>query len=516
MPASVSPPDINALLPSELLYLVFKLLRHQDLKEAVAVCKRWKEVGEAQSLWAWACPRITQKNIKISKDLLECKRMQGVSRIRIAALSEDVVDGVACHPGLRSASISCGLLSLHERRLLVMLVGKLENVELMLAKDEVSNVLGEILSTTSSALKTLDLSGNNLKQLGEGLLGLAVATLEELKLQRTELTTKQLREILASVVSAGSRCKMKRLDLSENNFSGVEASLMEIFHKVEEVELENTSLTGQQLAVILSCLAVSSKTKKLNLNQNCLSSIEPALVARLTMLEEARLADCQLSPQQLGALLQGTGGGCLRKVDISGHSFKTIEVASLSFGRAAGHLEELRASRCQFSQESLEAIFDKIVGGCRLKKLDLSHVSLTSVNSGLLAKMARLLVELLVPHTFLTSIQVEEIFEAIKGQDSRLRVLHISCNRLSSVEPETLSSAVARLYEVRMERCSLSSPQVHLNNYGSVKQKASGQVQALLNAAAQSSSLVSLHMGQEKFFDRNLVQKARRNVRDLF
>ena len=56
----------------------------------------------------------------------------------------------------------------------------------------------------------------------------------------------------------------------------------------------------------------------------------------------------------------------------------------------------------------------------------------------------------------------------------------------------------------------------YLNNYGSVKQKASGQVQALLNAASQSSSLVSLHMGQEKFFDRNLVQKARRNVRDLF
>ena len=127
------------------------------------------------------------------------------------------------------------LIGLRPTLLLVMLVGKLENVELMLAKDEVSNVLGEILSTTSSALKTLDLSGNNLKQLGEGLLGLAVATLEELKLQRTELTTKQLREILASVVSAGSRCKMKRLGLSENNFSGVEASLMEIFHKMEEV-----------------------------------------------------------------------------------------------------------------------------------------------------------------------------------------------------------------------------------------------------------------------------------------
>ena len=339
-----------------------------------------------------------------------------------------------------------------------MLAGTLENVELRLAKDEVSHLLCEILSTPSSALQKLDLSGNDLSRLEEGMLGLAVSTLQDLQLQRTELETKHLREILSSV--SGSTCKLKRLGLSENNISGVEASATEIFHKLEEVELENTSLTEHQLVVILSCLSLSSRTKKLNLSQNCLPSTGPALVARLTMLEEAQIADCQLSPQQLGALLQATKGGSLKKLDIRGHSFKTLDVSSLALAHAAEQLEELRASRCQFSQESLEAVCEKIVGGCRLKKLDLSHVSLTSVNTGLLAKVARLLEELIVPHTFLTSSQVEEIFEAIKGQDSRLRVLDISCNRLSSVEPETLSTAVARLEVAKMERCSLSSPQV--------------------------------------------------------
>jgi len=489
--------DINTLLPSELLYLIFKLLRHPDLKEAVAVCRRWKEVGEAQSLWTWACPRITQKNIKTAKDLLGCRRMQSVSRIRISALSEDVVDGVACHQGLRWASISCGLLSLHERRLLVMLATKIENVELRLAKDEVGKVFGEILLTTCSNLQNLDLRGNDLSRLEEGVLGLAVSTLESLQLQRTELETKHVREILTSV--SGSNCKLKKLGLSENNISGVEASLTEIFHKLEEVELENTSLTEHQLVAILSCLSQSSKTKKLNLNQNCLSSIGPGFVARLTVLEEARIADCQLSPQQLGALFQATKSSSLRKLDISGHSFKTLDVATLSLSRAAGQLDELRASRCQFSQESLEAFCEIIVEGCRLKTLDFSHVSLTSVDPRLLAKTARLLEELFIPHTFLTSSQVEELFEAIKVPDSRVRVLHISSNRLSSVEPETLSTAVARLKEARMEKCSLSSP----------------QVQALLNSAAHSSSLVSLHIGQDKFLDRNLVQKARRNIRDL-
>ena len=152
----------------------------------------------------------------------------------------------------------------------------------------------------------------------------------------------------------------------------------------------------------------------------------------------------------------------MRKLDISGHSFKTLDVASLSLSCAAGQLEELRASQCQFPQESLEAVCEIIVEDCRLKTLDFSHVSLTSVDTGLLAKTARQLKELLISHTFLTSSQVEELFEAIKVPDSRVRVLHISNNRLSSVEPETLSTAVARLEEARIEKCSLSSPQVQL------------------------------------------------------
>ena len=174
-----------------------------------------------------------------------------------------------------------------------------------------------------------------------------------------------------------------------------------------------------------------------------------------------------------------------------------------------------------------------------------------------------------MPHTFLTSRQVEEIFEAIKDPGSRLRVLDISCTRLSSVEPEALSSAIGRLVKAKLERCSLSTSRMFhtmrcLFNRCSLT---SPQVQALLSAAVSSSSLVkeyifpllkhyniihlytkypvhfyfsqilsvkkqkakfpchsftpyhyqvSLRMGQEKFLDRNLVQQARRNLKELW
>ena len=97
---------------------------------------------------------------------------------------------------------------------------------------------------------------------------------------------------------------------------------------------------------------------------------------------------------------------------------------------------------------------------------------------------------MIVAHTFLTSSQVEEIFEAIKGPGSRLRVLDISCTRLSSVEPEALSSAIGRLVEAKLERCSLSTRMFHTMRCLFRCSLSSPQVQALLSAAVHSSSLV--------------------------
>ena len=189
MPSVAPSPDINALLPPEPLFLIFKLLRHQDLKQAVAVCRRWRDVGEDASLWTWVSPRITVKNKEQAHDMLKCGRMQSISNIRITALSNEVVDGVTCHPLLNSASISCGQLSLHERRLLVKMISKLENIALSLAKDEVNTLLSEILSTSDSALKKLDLSNNDLSKVSPDLLGQAASTFEDLQLQGTNLAT---------------------------------------------------------------------------------------------------------------------------------------------------------------------------------------------------------------------------------------------------------------------------------------------------------------------------------------
>ena len=112
------------------------------------------------------------------------------------------------------------------------------------------------------------------------------------------------------------------------------------------------------------------------------------------------------------------------------------------------------------------------------------------MNVDLLSQAARNLEQLIVPHTFLTSRQVEEIFEAIKDPGSRLQKLDISCTRLSSVELEALFSAIGRLVEAKLERCSLSTRMFHTMRCLFRCSLSSPQVQALLSAAVHSSSLV--------------------------
>ena len=492
---SISPPDINSILPEELINLIFRRLNPHDLRQAVTVCKRWREVGEVTGLWRWACPRLTKKNLHLAKELLASRRLQGISSMRVMSVSEEVVDGVASHPSLKSACISCSLLSPNERRLLAQLVTRVEEVTLSLAKEEASFVLGLALATPSgSVLRVLDLSWSNLGAVKEGVLAVAMSSLEEVHLRQTGLSTKQVEEVLSSV----SDGRVKRLGLGGNNLSAVEVMHLAMLSRLEEVGLEATSLTNQQLTVLLSCLGSNSQLRRLHLSQNCLTAVEPALMARLSCLEEARLADSDLVPQQLDALLRATSTDRrLRLLDIASNKISTVEVTVVA--QAVAELEEMKAAGCSFSQHQMEALFFSITQGCSLAKLDLSHTSLTLVAPEVLATVATLLVELLIEQTFLTSCQAEQLFDAISRAGSRLRELCISCNRISSVEPEVLARAVARLKVARLANCALIGPQVN----------------AVLASATTSASLVRLQIGQHKFMDRQLLQRARMVVWDL-
>ena len=69
-------------LPVEIIFRILKLLTPKDLKMAVLVCKRWREVGEDPSLWKWC--KITL-NSKHDLGKLFVARLTQIQNIRVVA-----------------------------------------------------------------------------------------------------------------------------------------------------------------------------------------------------------------------------------------------------------------------------------------------------------------------------------------------------------------------------------------------------------------------------------------------
>ena len=59
-----------------MLEKIFRLLPPRDLRSAVLVCRRWREVGETPRLWPWVTITVSSDNISEMPELLRRRRMQ--------------------------------------------------------------------------------------------------------------------------------------------------------------------------------------------------------------------------------------------------------------------------------------------------------------------------------------------------------------------------------------------------------------------------------------------------------
>ena len=91
----------RARLPPNILRRVFRLLPPRDLKAVVRVCMWWREVGEAPALWVWVCLRVRRRNIGYMPEVLDSRRLQAVRRVEVREVSEELLQAVVRHPGLK-------------------------------------------------------------------------------------------------------------------------------------------------------------------------------------------------------------------------------------------------------------------------------------------------------------------------------------------------------------------------------------------------------------------------------
>ena len=70
-------PNINTVLPDEMLEAIFLHLFPQPLVRVAEVCTRWQQVVQAPGFWTWVKLRVDRSNLASMVERLDSRRLQG-------------------------------------------------------------------------------------------------------------------------------------------------------------------------------------------------------------------------------------------------------------------------------------------------------------------------------------------------------------------------------------------------------------------------------------------------------
>jgi len=301
-------------LPAEILERIFRLLPPPKLKVVMQVCRRWREVGEAPSLWTWvSLAPVTELSLPSAAYMLRSKRLSLATCLEARVVSRELLEAIGDHPGLRGLDIgysTCSLETVPAPLIVHALTSGLQSVDMRktgMNFDQVE-VLFKALAK-GVQLKSLNLSWiTSIASLEPELVSNVAILLERIDFGFIQMTQAQTLALFEALKQGPS--PLKRLNLSQTDLAHIDPTLLaEVVIGLEEVGLENTKLQNPQVKALCQMLEkCSGKLKSLELGANNLSLtgslVGPAQFARaMTRLEGVGLSGTRLTNQQLGELL---------------------------------------------------------------------------------------------------------------------------------------------------------------------------------------------------------------------
>jgi len=301
-------------LPAEILERIFRFLPPPKLKAVMQVCRRWREVGEAPSLWTWvSLAPVTELSLPSAANMLRSKRLSLATCLEARVVSRELLEAIGDHPGLRGLDIgysTCSLETIPAPLIVHALTSGLQSVDMRktgLNLDQVEVLFKALVKGVQ--LKSLNLSWiTSISYLEPELVSNVATLLERIDLGFIQMTRAQTLALFEALKQGTS--PLKRLNLSQSDLAHIDPSLLaEVVIDLEEVGLENTKLQNPQVKALCQMLEkCSRKLKSLELGANNLSLsgslVGPALFARaMTQLEGVGLSGTRLTNQQLKELL---------------------------------------------------------------------------------------------------------------------------------------------------------------------------------------------------------------------
>lgn len=238
------------------LELVCGMLTTQDRNNFVLVCQLWRAVGKEPRFCSTCSICLTTDKVSTIPERLDCRRMRFVRELRVEVgvkVSEEVLQAVARHQGLKKLVMNKINVSTVDKGLLVIVVSNLEEVEISETQLTVQQL--EAIITAIGAgdclVKRLDISRNNLSTVCHSLLASALKMIEEVNLSGTDLTVQQMEAIMTAIVDGD--CLVKSLTVSSNKLSTVNPGLMALaVNSLESMSIIASDVTKQHVEAILT------------------------------------------------------------------------------------------------------------------------------------------------------------------------------------------------------------------------------------------------------------------------
>ena len=233
-------------LPFEMLLEIISHLAPMDLKSAVLVCRRWREVGEEPKLWSWAALKLTPQFMLAA----ECRRMKTILHVKP---KEGKVWEL---PNLTVKALSKVLLS-----------NNLANLS-EVCEEKDGYYCGGLLEASMKALKKQDKKKEfsfkkiDFSEIDETLLAEAFNKLSTLNLEECKFSSTQITKFLES-----DETKLNSLSLIKIDLTGIDARFMaQSLNRITLLGLNTCKMSPMQIIMLFEQLLEVSKVSQMEIN----------------------------------------------------------------------------------------------------------------------------------------------------------------------------------------------------------------------------------------------------------
>eukprot|EP00092_Neocalanus_flemingeri_P029893 GFUD01032458.1.p1 GENE.GFUD01032458.1~~GFUD01032458.1.p1 ORF type:complete len:300 (+),score=64.47 GFUD01032458.1:76-900(+) len=231
---------------------IFTYLELKDLKQALLVCRLWRDLGNDPFLW---------KEIKLCITIENITEMQMICRLGRLSLIEKIE--------FKSFPVA----PLQEER--VCTIFPSTGVQLKLLETVCS-----VLCDKLTSLQHIDLTDTDLSGLEPAAIAKFVITNVHLKMVNTGLKTKQLQTFFEKMGKGEKKANMKVLDISRNDLGGINPqTLAASVNSLEAISMKGCSLDRKKVETILNQMYQETRLKMMEIGCNDPSSIHTQVLS---------------------------------------------------------------------------------------------------------------------------------------------------------------------------------------------------------------------------------------------